>query len=391
MNDSVFISYSRKDKEFTQRLASDLNGLVEGGVWFDQSDIHAGDEWMKAIQAGIRACKVFIFVLSPRSVASKVALEELSEARTQGKKIVPVIYQATKLPPGLSEFVRDVQYIDLRRGSYADNFQILVDALVANGVARQAPGERPFIPQAVKTNWKAVFGRIPSWIVAWGAGWAICWLILYFIALIFVSGRQGVAEDPSAIVPASVLTGMLREGASRALYAFIFPASGFLGGAAGGLVAGLITMLALRRHAPSISWKHVAPTIRIWMFAGIAGAIASVLLIPKQTIASSPADCSGAGFQDCLGSMIGSIGNQCLQAMLAMFLVILLFFVLVNIIWFVTGVVAGWLAVRHIRRLEPGIGRGQAFWVIIGWGLGGVVSTIVTVLAMARIASGLIP
>jgi hypothetical protein len=34
------------------------------------------------------------------------------------------------------------------------------------------------------------------------------------------------------------------------------------------------------------------------------------------------------------------------------------------------------LAVRHIRRLEPGILGRQAFWVVLGWGLGADVAAI---------------
>ena len=40
----------------------------------------------------------------------------------------------------------------------------------------------------------------------------------------------------------------------------------------------------------------------------------------------------------------------------------------------VVGLVAGAVAVRRIRRLEPGILGRQAAWVVIGWGLGAVVA-----------------
>ena len=46
-----------------------------------------------------------------------------------------------------------------------------------------------------------------------------------------------------------------------------------IGGFSGGLLAGLLTMLALRPNTPSISWKHMFPAIRIWGIGIVSSAL----------------------------------------------------------------------------------------------------------------------
>ncbi len=370
MAESVFISYSRKDQEFVRRMAEDLNRHVDGGVWFDQSDIQPGDRWRDQIINGIREAQVIVLVLSPDAAASQYVQMELKLALEAGKKVIPVLYRPVKLEGDLDEFVRETQFIDLQRGSYTDNFQVLVDALVSSGVAR-ADGERPFLRGQVKTDWGAVFRKIPGWAFAWSFGWAVFWLIVtLFLSILQVIRGQMGSDD---------------------IFAFlIIIISGGIGGFLGGLLAGIFTMLALRPNAPSISWKHMSPTIRIWAISGplgmiVSGVITSVMIAAGALrVQSSEADCSGLSFNECVGQIFG----QAIGQAIAFFLIILFVFLLFLIAaWFLTGVFAGWLAVRHIRRLEPGITRGQTRWVMFGWGLGGLAGTILTLVIMTIISS----
>jgi hypothetical protein len=93
-------------------------------------------------------------------------------------------------------------------------------------------------------------------------------------------------------------------------------------------------------------------------------------------------DCNG--FSECVGQIIGSAIGEAIAIVLITALIFLLFILAA---WFLTGVFAGWQAVRHIRRLEPGITRGQTRWVMFGWGLGGLVGTILTLIIMVLISS----
>ena len=137
----IFISYSRRDQEFVTRLASDLNAQV-AGVWFDQSSIQLGEKWHDEIMEGIRDCKAFILVLSPDAMESRYVHEEVNKALELGKKIFPVIYRPANWKGEFETLVKDVQTLDLRSGSYTDNFHKLVDGLIEAGAGRALPAVR---------------------------------------------------------------------------------------------------------------------------------------------------------------------------------------------------------------------------------------------------------
>jgi hypothetical protein len=250
-----------------------------------------------------------------------------------------------------------------------DNFQKLVDGLIEAGAAK-ATGERPFLRQATQTSMSVVLSKIPGWAFAWSLGWVVFWMIVV-VFLSFLVNSQGNMGSDDVLAFLLILIG------------------GGIGGFAGGLLAGLFTMLALRPNAPSISWKHMSPTIRIWGISGPLGMIVSglitSLLIAVGTIGMGTAepDCSG-GLGECVGQIIGTtIGNVLVFA----FVILIVFFLFVVAAWFLTGMFAGGLAVRHIRRLEPGITNRQALSVSTGWGCGAIVAAIVAIFVMGILFS----
>lgn len=86
----VFISYSRKDKEFMRRLHTSL-AAIERDVWVDWEDIPLTADWWKEICNGIEAADTFIFVISPDSVRSEVCRNEITHAVTNNKRFVPIL------------------------------------------------------------------------------------------------------------------------------------------------------------------------------------------------------------------------------------------------------------------------------------------------------------
>jgi hypothetical protein len=86
----VFISYSRKDKEFAETLHTALETSGKD-AWIDWQDIPLTSEWWKEIEAGIEGADTFIFVISPDSVASKVCGEEIGHAVKHNKRLFPVV------------------------------------------------------------------------------------------------------------------------------------------------------------------------------------------------------------------------------------------------------------------------------------------------------------
>ncbi len=358
MSDDIFISYSRRDQEFVRQLASDLNTKV-AGVWFDQSDIQVGQLWRQQIEQGVRDCKAVILVLSPDSAASQYVQMEINLALEKKKTIIPILYRQVNLTGSLKELVRETQYIDLRRGSYADNFQVLVDGLIAAGATRQAQNAaaRPFLRKTTSTDWGAVFGRIPGWALAWSLGWAIFGFALWIvIRLVNTSTPFNFFE------------------------LIVFPTGGLAGGFIGGLLAGLITMLALHRFATSIRWKHMSPGIGIWALSGPLGLALSIglmLLMFRQSTSSTSGCGSNLGCQ-IVGGIVTAIATVLVQVLLVLFFV--------TVIWFLTGIFAGWLAARHIRRLEPGISRSGSVWVMLGWGLGALVGGLGSIMVAALLS-----
>ena len=86
----VFISYSRRDARFVQRLSA--GSEAEGKeVWVDLEDIPAGSPWRDDIARAIEAADGVVFVVSPDSLVSAHCREEARIAREQGKRIVPVV------------------------------------------------------------------------------------------------------------------------------------------------------------------------------------------------------------------------------------------------------------------------------------------------------------
>lgn len=113
----VFISYSRKDKDFVRKLHT---ALEESGrdAWIDWENIPLTADWLEEIKVGIEEADSFIYVISPDSVHSDVCAAELGHALECHKRLVPVMhrelveeYDQAALHPAISShnwlFLRD--------------------------------------------------------------------------------------------------------------------------------------------------------------------------------------------------------------------------------------------------------------------------------------------
>jgi formylglycine-generating enzyme required for sulfatase activity len=120
----VFISYSRKDLEFVQRLADDLKtaGLE---VWYDLSGLDAGTRWGSEIQKAIKASQYFLVVISPNSIISEWVENEFLYAKNQNLKIIPLLYKPCDLPM----WSLNLHFIDIQGRNYLLNFPELIKAL----------------------------------------------------------------------------------------------------------------------------------------------------------------------------------------------------------------------------------------------------------------------
>ncbi|NUM46474.1 MAG: TIR domain-containing protein [Anaerolineales bacterium] len=124
----VFISYSRRDKEFVLKLHE---ALVAQGfeTWVDWEGIPLGTDWWKEIVEGIQNSDNFVFVISPDSVASKVCADELQTAIDNNKRLVPVLIREEK---GMVSQIRpELQAINFTFMRTSDEFQNLMPQLLS--------------------------------------------------------------------------------------------------------------------------------------------------------------------------------------------------------------------------------------------------------------------
>ncbi|WP_366828537.1 toll/interleukin-1 receptor domain-containing protein [Nostoc sp. NMS2] len=125
----VFISYSRKDKEFVQKLHASLQQYHQD-TWVDWQDIPITADWWFEIEAGIEGANTFVFIISPDSVTSKVCHQEIEHAVKHNKRLIPLVrrenFEMMQLHPALSKynwlFFRDVD-------DFASAFQALIKAI----------------------------------------------------------------------------------------------------------------------------------------------------------------------------------------------------------------------------------------------------------------------
>lgn len=114
----VFISYSRKDLDFVEKLAADLQaaGL---DVWYDLSGLEVGERWQTEISTAIRDSQYLIVVLSKSSVVSEWVEREYLLANQLGLKIIPLYYKRCDLPL----YFLSRHYIDVRGKNYEQNYE----------------------------------------------------------------------------------------------------------------------------------------------------------------------------------------------------------------------------------------------------------------------------
>jgi len=117
MND-VFISYSRRDKVFTQKLFEALKA-ANRIVWADWDSIPAASDWDAEIKEGIEQAESVLFLLSPEWIKSNECRKELVHAVTMGKRLIPILYQMVDpndVPPELAKinwvYMRDTDDFD---------------------------------------------------------------------------------------------------------------------------------------------------------------------------------------------------------------------------------------------------------------------------------------
>ncbi len=100
----VFLSYNRADASVAETVADDVHRLGHE-AWYDR-EVAGGQTWWNSILEQIRACDLFLFIMTVKSLESEACVAEYSYASELCKRVLPVLCQedvrVNLLPPALS-------------------------------------------------------------------------------------------------------------------------------------------------------------------------------------------------------------------------------------------------------------------------------------------------
>jgi hypothetical protein len=124
----VFMSYSRKDKDFVRQL-NDARVGQKREAWVDWKDIPLTAEWQQEILTNIETTENFVFVISPESAASPNCKKEINHAVANHKRMFPIVRRPVP-DDGVPEALRKFQWIDFSDdGAFEARFATLVAVL----------------------------------------------------------------------------------------------------------------------------------------------------------------------------------------------------------------------------------------------------------------------
>lgn len=112
--DHIFISYSRKDEEFTRLIVASLRQQGINKIWVDSENLVPGTPiWEEEIEQAIRGSKALIVLCSPDAKRSEWVRREIAYAEQYGKSIIPVLIRGDKTESITISLITR-QFLDLR-------------------------------------------------------------------------------------------------------------------------------------------------------------------------------------------------------------------------------------------------------------------------------------
>jgi len=124
---AIFISYSRKDTQFVDKLAARLV-KHKARVWVDRWELKVGDSIVQRIQDAIKEADALIVVLSKASVVSSWCNKEITaglilELEEKRVVVLPILLEDCEIPL----FLRDKMHADFRV-DFEDGFRATLEA-----------------------------------------------------------------------------------------------------------------------------------------------------------------------------------------------------------------------------------------------------------------------
>ncbi len=153
----VFVSYSHADASLVTPIVKLLR-VNKSLVFQDIDGIQPGERWRSEIARGLAESHLVVVFWCDHANRSDQVSKEWKAAIEQEKDLLPLLLDATPLPPGLGEF----QWIDFR-GTVGANHSSIASA--ANDTSASRP---PLNPSAQSRRWLPLAGLTAFLVVAVG-------------------------------------------------------------------------------------------------------------------------------------------------------------------------------------------------------------------------------
>lgn len=135
----IFVSHSAQDRSFVDREIIELLHSHGLETWYSKDDILSAAHWERNIVSGLKACDLFLVVLSPRSAQSEWVRDEVHWAiQNRSQQIIPVLMETCNLEDFHLRMPR-IQFVDFR----SDPREAGVKLLHTLGVLGAIPTSRP--------------------------------------------------------------------------------------------------------------------------------------------------------------------------------------------------------------------------------------------------------
>jgi TolB-like protein/cytochrome c-type biogenesis protein CcmH/NrfG len=208
---AVFLSYASQDAAAAKKICDSLRaaGLE---VWFDQNELVGGDAWDQKIRGQIKACALFVPLISAETQARregyfrlewKLAAQRTHTIADGTPFLLPVVIDATRDAEALvPEEFRAVQWTRLPAGETTAAFVARVKNLLTDSTADVGRG-LPTPPPSHATGNPAGSGDPALQPKRSAFPWVIAALAVVVLGLVaFIALRPAAKETPAALLPA---------------------------------------------------------------------------------------------------------------------------------------------------------------------------------------------
>ncbi len=125
----LFISYSRRDLAFVQRLQQDLT-KYDVHYWIDRNSLPIGTRnWERNIRAAIKSSDGVLWIVSPDAYESEYVSSEVAVGEMYARKIFPIWAAGDNWIACVPLGRHNVQYVDMRGELYRQGLIQLLEAL----------------------------------------------------------------------------------------------------------------------------------------------------------------------------------------------------------------------------------------------------------------------